>query len=81
MYVILCGTGQVGSATARALLDEGQQVTIIIRDESHGEDLKEAGAKIAVADVVTSSAVDARCRKERAGKDHNHAPPSHKKSE
>lgn len=51
MYVILGGTGQVGSATARALLDEGQQVTIVTRDESHGEDLKKAGAKIAVADV------------------------------
>lgn len=51
MYVILGGTGQVGSATARALLDKGEAVTIITRDESHGEELKDAGAKIAVADV------------------------------
>jgi uncharacterized protein YbjT (DUF2867 family) len=51
MYVILGGTGQVGSATARALLNEGQQVTVVTRDESHGEELKGAGAKIAVADI------------------------------
>lgn len=51
MYVILGGTGQVGSATASALLDEGKEVTIITRDESHGNDLTEAGAKLAVADI------------------------------
>lgn len=51
MYVILGGTGQVGSATARALLDGGQQVTVVTRNESHGENLRKAGAKLAVADV------------------------------
>lgn len=51
MFVILGGTGQVGSATARALLDEGQKVTIVTRDENHGKDLKDAGANIAVADI------------------------------
>ncbi len=51
MYVILGGTGQVGSATARTLLDEGEEVTVVTRDKSHGKDLMEAGAKLAVADV------------------------------
>ncbi|WP_306417961.1 NAD(P)H-binding protein [Roseinatronobacter sp. S2] len=51
MYVTLGGTGQVGSATARTLLNKGQKVTVVTRDESHGADLKEAGAKIAVADI------------------------------
>tara|TARA_R110002072_G_C7940178_1_gene532428 strand:- start:742 stop:1596 length:855 start_codon:yes stop_codon:yes gene_type:complete len=51
MYVILGGTGQVGSATARALLDDGQEVTIVTRDGSHGKGLKDAGAKVAVADI------------------------------
>jgi uncharacterized protein YbjT (DUF2867 family) len=51
MYVILGGTGQVGSATARALLDDGQEVTIVTRNCSHGTDLRDAGAKIAVANV------------------------------
>ena len=51
MYVILGGTGRVGSATVRALLDHGEAVTIVTRHESHGKDLKDTGAKIAVADV------------------------------
>ncbi len=51
MYVILGGTGRVGSATARALLDEGEDVTVVTRQENHAKDLEEAGAKIAVADV------------------------------
>ncbi len=51
MHVILGGTGQVGSATARGLLDSGEDVTIVTRDESHSEDLKKAGASIAVADI------------------------------
>jgi uncharacterized protein YbjT (DUF2867 family) len=51
MHIILGGTGQVGSATARALLRRGEPVTIITRDADHGSDLKEAGARIAVADI------------------------------
>jgi uncharacterized protein YbjT (DUF2867 family) len=51
MHIILGGTGQVGSATARALLKRGEPVTIITRDADHGSDLKEAGARIAVADI------------------------------
>jgi uncharacterized protein YbjT (DUF2867 family) len=51
MHIILGGTGQVGSATARALLKRGAPVTIITRDADHGSDLKEAGARIAVADI------------------------------
>ncbi len=51
MYVILGGTGQVGAATARALLNAGNEVTIVTRDESHGEKLKKGGARIAQADI------------------------------
>lgn len=51
MFVIVGGTGQVGSETARFLMDEGQEVTIVTRSESHGEELKGAGAQIAVADI------------------------------
>lgn len=51
MHIILGGTGQVGSATAHALLKRGEPVTIITRDADHGSDLKAAGACIAVADV------------------------------
>lgn len=51
MYVILGGTGQVGTATARALLDQGQKVTVVTRDKSHGAELEKAGAQIAEANI------------------------------
>ena len=57
MFVILGGTGQVGSATARALLNAGQDVTVVTRDGDHGADLKAAGAKIAVADIRDTDAM------------------------
>ncbi|MBC2885453.1 NmrA family NAD(P)-binding protein [Ochrobactrum sp. CM-21-5] len=51
MHIILGGTGQVGSAVARALLKRGEPVTIITRDIDHGSGLKAAGARIAVVDI------------------------------
>lgn len=51
MHIILGGTGRVGSATARALLKRGEQVTVVTRDASHALDLKNAGAQVAVANV------------------------------
>lgn len=57
MHIILGGTGHVGSATARALLDAGQDVTIVTRVEDHGAALKEAGARVAVADIRDAGAL------------------------
>ncbi len=51
MHIILGGTGQVGSATARALLGLGEMVTVVTRKEQHGEALKRRGAHIAVVDI------------------------------
>ena len=51
MHIILGGTGQVGSATARALLARGEPVTVITRSADHGAKLQEAGAQILVADI------------------------------
>lgn len=51
MHIVLGGTGQVGSATARALLDSGQPVTVVTRDKDRGAELEQAGAQIAEADV------------------------------
>lgn len=51
MNIILGGTGHVGSATAKALLDKGEPVTIVTRDASKGKDLEAQGANVAVADV------------------------------
>lgn len=50
-HIVLGGTGQVGSATARALLEKGQDVMIVTRDEEHGAKLKTAGAQVAVANL------------------------------
>jgi len=51
LHIILGGTGRVGSATARALLDRGESVTIVTRDEAHGRELKRLGARLALADI------------------------------
>ncbi|MGJ8530842.1 MAG: NmrA family NAD(P)-binding protein [Alphaproteobacteria bacterium] len=51
MHIIVGGTGQVGSATARALLIKAEPVTIVTHNEDHATELKVAGAKIALADI------------------------------
>lgn len=51
MHVVLGGTGQVGSAVARALLNRGEPVTIVTRNAGHGKELHDAGAAVAVVDV------------------------------
>lgn len=51
MFIILGGTGQVGSAAARALLDQGQPVTIVTRSAGQAESWERRGAGAAVADV------------------------------
>ncbi len=57
MYIILGGTGHVGAAAAKALLSGGEPVTIVTRDDAKAEDLKQAGAKAAVADVLDTDAL------------------------
>ncbi|MGK7752184.1 MULTISPECIES: NmrA family NAD(P)-binding protein [unclassified Roseovarius] len=51
MHIILGGTGQVGSATARALLDKGETVTVVTRNRDNGAELAGAGARVAEADI------------------------------
>lgn len=51
MYVILGGTGQVGSAVAKALLKRGKPVTVVTRIADHASDLQAAGALAAEADI------------------------------
>jgi uncharacterized protein YbjT (DUF2867 family) len=55
MHVILGGTGQVGAAVARALLQRGERVTVVTRDATHGAELRDAGALIAVVDIRDSA--------------------------
>jgi uncharacterized protein YbjT (DUF2867 family) len=51
VFVIVGGTGRVGSATAEALLAQGQPVTFIARNASRTGRWRERGAQVAVADV------------------------------
>lgn len=62
MHIIIGGTGRVGSATARALLRRGEPVTVVTRNAGHAADLRDAGAKIAVADVRDVAALRAILR-------------------
>lgn len=52
MYIILGGTGNVGSAVAETLLGKGEKVTIVSRDSRKVAEWEEKGAKAAVCDVA-----------------------------
>lgn len=52
MYIILGGTGNVGSSVAEALLEKGEDVTIVSRDEKKISEWEEKGAKVEIVDVV-----------------------------
>ncbi|ARO27256.1 NmrA family transcriptional regulator [Rhizobium sp. S9] len=51
MYIIVGGTGRVGSAVAKALLAEGEAVTIVTRNAEKAGAWRRRGAEIALADV------------------------------
>ncbi|MEJ1095522.1 MULTISPECIES: NmrA family NAD(P)-binding protein [unclassified Pseudoxanthomonas] len=51
MYVIMGGTGHVGSAVAETLLARGERVTIVTRDAGRADAWHAKGAEIAEADV------------------------------
>ncbi|TPG47728.1 NAD-dependent epimerase/dehydratase family protein [Rhodanobacter glycinis] len=59
MYAIMGITGQVGSATARHLLDNGQRVRAIVRDKAKAATWAARGAEIAVADWSDAHALAA----------------------
>jgi uncharacterized protein YbjT (DUF2867 family) len=51
MFILVGGTGHVGSATAKALLAQEQSVTIVARTASKAKTSCERGANVAVVDV------------------------------
>jgi len=59
MYAILGVTGQVGGATARALLAAGQPVRAIVRNPAKAADWAAQGAEIAVAELTDAAALQA----------------------
>jgi len=63
MHIILGGTGRVGSATARALLDMGEPVTVVGHDPAKADEWAKAGAAFACVDVRDSDALRAVFRR------------------
>ncbi|TAW62432.1 NmrA family NAD(P)-binding protein [Rhizobium ruizarguesonis] len=51
MYIVVGGTGHVGSAVAQTLLDEGEAVTVVTRNSDKAGTWRQRGAEVAVADV------------------------------
>lgn len=65
MYVIMGGTGNVGSATAAALLARGEAVTIVTRSAARAAPWRARGAEIAEADVEDVASLRAALRRGR----------------
>ncbi len=57
MYIITGATGQTGSAAARTLLEKGLPVKVIVRSQEKGQIWKDAGAEVAVADLLDAEAL------------------------
>ena len=57
MYIVLGGTGHIGSALATALLERGQLVTIVTRNASKAAALAKRGTTLAEVDVHDSVAL------------------------
>jgi uncharacterized protein YbjT (DUF2867 family) len=62
VYVIMGGTGHVGSATADSLLARGEAVTIVTRSAEHADEWRRKGADIAEADVEDVASLRAALR-------------------
>lgn len=56
MYIVVGGTGHVGSAVAKTLLDEDEAVTVVTRNPEKAGAWRQQGAEVALVDVhdVTS---------------------------
>jgi uncharacterized protein YbjT (DUF2867 family) len=63
MYVIMGGTGHVGSATAEALLERGKAATIVTRNADRASAWREKGAGIAETDVEDVASLRAAFRR------------------
>jgi uncharacterized protein YbjT (DUF2867 family) len=59
MYIILGGTGRVGSAAAGALLARGEPVTVVGHDPAKAETWRARGAVFACADIHDNDALRA----------------------
>ena len=61
MDLIIGGTGALGSATAKRLLDSGAAVRVLTRDATRAASLREAGAEIVVGDLLDRGSLERAC--------------------
>ena len=59
MYIILGGTGHVGSAVATTLLEKGKEVTVVTHNPQKAPEWEQKGAHVTVADVYDSDKLQA----------------------
>lgn len=62
MYVVAGATGRTGGVVARALLERGQKVRVLVRSQEWGERLRLDGAEVVVAELGDAKAVGAALR-------------------
>lgn len=62
MFVISGASGNTGSAAATALLAQGHEVRVIVRDAKKGEAWKQRGAEVALAELTDTAALTAAVR-------------------
>ena len=65
MYMIMGGTGHVGSAVAAALLRERKPVTVLTRDAKRADKGLQAGAHVAEVDINEVDALHTVLRRGR----------------
>jgi uncharacterized protein YbjT (DUF2867 family) len=62
MYLVVGGTGRLGSAVTRRLLASGKPVRVMTRDPSRGAALAHCGAEIVQGDVRDAASLVPACR-------------------
>lgn len=65
MYVVMGATGNVGGAVAEALIEQGEEVTILTRRPDRADRWREKGASVARADVEDPGSLKAAFRRGR----------------
>jgi putative NADH-flavin reductase len=62
MHIVLAATGHVGSALAKALIDKGERVTLVMRNLTKAPQWQSRGAQVALVDVHDVPALSAVLR-------------------
>ncbi|MFG1620499.1 SDR family oxidoreductase [Kribbella sp. NPDC049227] len=61
MLLVVGGTGELGGRVARLLVKAGQEVVCLVRPQSDGSRLEEAGAKVVRGDLTDSASLRKAC--------------------